>query len=483
MDEKNVYSPQGEVAPVQQTPSQAPVVSVAPTQPPPAPPPPPPPPSTGFPFGLIIKIIIGLGVLSLLFFIVTRFVLPMVGPKQPEKPVTLTYWGLWEDKNIMSGVISEFEKQHPNITVDYQRQDIKQYKDRLVTRTAAGTGPDIFRFHNSWVPMLSGELLPLSEDVIKPAEFKNIYYPVIQQDLIHNGAIYGIPLQIDTLALFVNKEILDAQGIDVPTTWDDFVKAAKLFVVKDDDKTIKTAGAALGTYDNITHAPDIISLLMVQNGADLKNLEKTQQQASEALAFYSSFANGDDSVWDGRLDPSLLLFAQGNLAMYFGYSWDIFSIKALNENLPFSIHPVPILPGRKLTIASYWVEGISSKTAHPKESLLFMQFLAQKETQQKLYTEQSKVRLFGELYARKDLANTLKDNALIFPFIEQAPNAVSTFFVSDTHDDSSGNPGINARMNQYLKNAINGTGGNTSAETAIDTLSKGVSQVLKQYGQ
>lgn len=433
------------------------------------------PPS--LPFKAFIKAVLGIVVVLLIGFVLLHFVIPRFGQKQNEK-VTLTYWGLWEDKPTMQAIISDFTRENPNIEVTYIKQDIKQYRERLTTRIQNGTGPDIFRFHNTWLLQLSSVLLPLSSDVIKKEDFQKWFYPVSQNDLTLNGAIYGIPLGIDTLALFVNSEIFEVASASVPTNWDDFVKTARLLTVKDENGKIKTAGAALGTFDNITHAPDVISLLLIQNGADLKNLTATSQKASEALDFYTLFAKGEGNVWDETLDLSLLAFAKGNLAMYFGYSWDIFAIKAMNPKLTFQIHPVPHLPKRSMTIASYWAEGASVKSKHQKEALLFLKFLTNKETEEKLFLEQSKTRLFGEPYARKDLAETLKDNSLVYPFVLQAQDSVSSFFVSDTFDN-----GLNSQMNGYLGNAIRSILGNTSPQSAVNTLSAGVSQVLKQYGQ
>ncbi|MBI2622497.1 MAG: extracellular solute-binding protein, partial [Candidatus Levybacteria bacterium] len=301
----------------------------------------------------------------------------------------------------------------------------------------------------SWVPQLFDVLLPLSSDVISADAFRKQFYPVAQTDLIKNGAIYGIPLEIDTLSLFINTELFQAASLETPTTWEDFAKSARVLTVKDETGRIKTSGAALGTFDNITHAPDIVSLLFVQNGADIKNLLKTDQASSDALSFYASFASGEGNVWDQTLDPSILAFAKGNLAMYFGYSWDVFTIKAINPNLSFQIASVPHLPGRNMTIASYWAEGVSSKSKHQKEALLFMKFLAKKETQQKLFTEISKTRLFGEPYANKELKDLVKDNQFVYPFVSQADGAVSSFFSSDTFDD-----GLNSQMNAYLGNAV-----------------------------
>lgn len=435
-----------------------------------------PPGSSGI-LPLILKAGLGLFVVVAAVFLIIRFIMPLFSSKGEQK-VTLSYWGLWEEVSVMQTLIAEFQKENPTITITYSKEDPKQYRERLMTRTNSGTGPDIFRYHNSWVPQLTTVLLPLPTSVISGADFKKQYYPVMHEDLIKNGAVYGIPLEIDTLALFVNTEALQAAGLTPPTTWEDFTSSAKDLTVKGEDGKIKTAGAALGAFDNITHAPDIISLLLLQNGANLKDLAATSQNASDGLQFYASFASGDEKVWDETLDPSVLAFAKGNLAMYFGYSWDVFTIKALNKDLAFQIVPVPHLPNRDITIASYWVEGVSQKTKHQKEAVKFMQFLAKKETAQKFFTEQSKTRLFGEPYARVDLAVSVKDNVYLHPFLQQARRAMSSFFVSDTYDN-----GLNSQMNGYLGNAVRSIFSNTSPESAVETLAKGVSQVLSQYGQ
>jgi len=203
------------------------------------------------------------------------------------------------------------------------------------------------------------------------------------------------------------------------------------------------------------------------------------QNASDALTFYISFSNATNSVWDNSLPNAQLAFAQGKVAMYFGYSYDIFTLKAINPKLDYSIYPVPHLPGRSSTITNYWVEGVSVKSKHQKEAFLFMKYLAQKNTLTKLYAEEAKIRPFGELYPRSDLANTFKDNALLYPFVQQAGSAASAFFAADTFDTT----GINAHMNQYLGDAIRSILGSTSADTAVQTLSQGVAQVLNQYGQ
>lgn len=428
----------------------------------------------------ILKVFLGLSVVIVFITILALVVVPMI-TKTPlgGGNVTLTYWGLWEDSNVMQGIISDFERENPSIKVEYSKQDVTQYRNRLLTRINNGTGPDIFRFHNTWYSMISDVLLPLPSDTISKEEFTRIYYPVAQKDLIKNGAIYGIPLEVDTLSLFINNQLFQSAGLSRPVTWNDFINNARAMTVKDETGKIKTAGAAIGTYDNVTHAPDILSLLFLQNGVDFNNIEGSSDRIQGALTFYTSFVTDANNVWDSTLDPSILAFSKGNLGMFFGYSWDYFTIKQFNPNLSFQVVPVPQLPNQNVTLASYWVEGVSSKSTHQKEALLFMKYLAKKETAVKLYSDQAKTRAFGEPYARVDLADTLKTNPDVYTFVSQAPDASSSLFVDSTNDD-----GLNQQANTYLGNAINTIlSNNGSVQTAFETFSAGITQVLQKYGQ
>ncbi len=431
----------------------------------------------------ILLILVILVVVALVVFGGIVLVGKLRGASEP-KEVTLKYWGIWDDVSVMQPILSDFEREHPNIKIQYEKQDIKglgQYIDRLTTRISNGTGPDIARFHSSWTLQLKNYLLPFPQIVVENTKIETDYYKTVTNDLSIDGAYYGIPLGIDTLALFVNTQLLANKGLSAPTDWNDiYTKYGSELVVKDQNGKIVTPSISLGTYDNITHAPDIVALLLLQNKANFQDLtnETSRESAYDAFRFYTSFADGENAVWDQSMDNSTLAFAKGNLALYFGYSWDIFTIKQLNPNLGFEVVPVPKLAGRKSTVASYWAEGVSSRTKNSKEAFAFIEHLAKPEVLQKLQQTQAKVRLFGTLYPRKSMSSLLSSNGLVYPFIAQADDAQSTFFSADTYD---GETGMISQMNVYLGNAIRSMNNNTSVQTAVDTLSDGVGEVLSRY--
>lgn len=478
MEEQTVFTPQsqpdqsGQVMPPVAPPTSQPQVEQ------PVPPTGNFPGKPGIPFGKILRIFIGLLVILLILTIFIGVILPKFGSKKPSN-VTVTYWGLWENKAVMQSIISEFERENPTINVEYSKEDIKEYRERLETRIANGSGPDIFRFHNTWYPMLISELLPIPTSIVSKEQFEEKYFSVVVRDLIKNGAIYGLPFNIDTLALFINNEKLSAANVSIPLTWNDFITASQALTIKDQDGKIQTAGAAIGTFENVSHAPDIVSLLFAQNGVDTIDISKNNQRVSDALDFYTSFAKGDGAVWNGTLDNSILSFSQGNTAMIFAYSWDYFTIKALNPDLEFQIAPVPQLTSDDPTnLASYWADGVSVKSKHQKEALLFLKFLSEESSKEKLYTEEAKTRFFGEIYPETRLASKLEDDPILSTFVKQAESATSSYFVDSTYDN-----GLNDKLNNYLKDSVNATLGGSSPQSATETLIKGFSQVISLYEQ
>lgn len=414
---------------------------------------------------------------------------------------TITYWGLWENDSTMQQTLDDFHKLYPNITVKYEMQDKNNYKQRLITRvTTRGSSdvPDVFEFHNSWTTSLQKQnvLAPLPVSVISKQDFEKEYYPVASKDLIlTNGGLYGIPAEIDDLGLFVNNDLFkQVDGLKIPKDWYSFQNAAIQLTHKDASGKITQSGAAIGRYDTIAHAPDVISAMMNEEGLDTsspaklvssnQNLPKTpdnKDRITSTIEAYISYGQDGQGqpIWDDSLGLDRTAFANGKLAMFFGYSWDAVLIKDANPNLNFFIVPIPsILNFPSQTVASYWVNGMSAGTRNQQAVEFFLKYLSQKDVQEKLYAQEVKnleARSIGEPYARVDSSSLLKDS-LASTFVSQAASAQSSFLVSDTNDDSTNDKG-----NEALKQAIDGilgtNGSPLTSDSAVSTFIQNLNQL------
>lgn len=422
-----------------------------------------------------LKRLLGIGVIIAVIALVFIIARSFVTKTAISKEVTITYWGLWENDATLRGVIADFEAKNPKIKVQYIKESPKQYRERLQSAINRGEGPDGFRFHNTWVAMLRNQLALVPPSIMSPAEFTSTFFPVIVNDLVAGQSIFGLPLMIDGLGLYINDDLFSTAGVTPPTTWTEVINIVPRLTVKN-GSTIVTSAIALGTASNVEHFSDILALMFLQNGASLTKL--SGKEAEETLLFYKKFADPNDPLytWSEGIDNSVSAFAAGRVAMILAPSWRAHDVKAINPNLRFKIVPVPQLPGNTVAWASYWVEGVSSKSKYQQQTWEFIKYLTSSEGASKLYTEGSKTRLFGEPYARVDLANTITDDPFTGAYVKQALFARSFPLASRTYDN-----GINDKLIKYLEDAVNGMA--TSAPSKVlETASQGFRQVLSTYG-
>jgi hypothetical protein len=115
---------------------------------------------------------------------------------------------------------------------------------------------------------------------------------------------------------------------------------------------------ALGEYQNIDDAKDILTALILQAGGTLTSYDSTgkldsavsktgitpsEPAVETALRFYTEFADPSktDYSWNGSLPEASQEFAQGNLALYVGYASEEPLIKKENPNLNFAVAALP----------------------------------------------------------------------------------------------------------------------------------------------
>lgn len=458
---------------------------------PPTPPPPPSPPTLGFGQGpkaraggpararqlltrlSLIFIVALLGFLG--FSLLKKTIL------QPRKEVTLTYWGLWEEADIikpfLTDFVSAYTKKHPKIslTINYEKRTfgtLEQHKETLITRLRQGTAPDILRLHNSWVKEFAAELAPLPTAVMSEGDYTSSFYPAALASAKVGEQIYAIPFEYDGLVLFYNKDLF--KGVDVASalsTWEGFRReAVRLTQWEENDpkKRILKAGVAFGAANNISHSADLLSLLLSQSEVDPLTGLKTQA-AADALTFYANFVKVDH-VWDETLPLSINAFANGQVAMVFGPSWRALNIRDLNPQLNFAAVPVPQLPAAQeggVHWASFWMEAVNKDSANAEVAWELLKFLAEEEQQRRFFSAASQVRYFGEPYSRPSLATDLKTHEILGALFAGAPNAVSSKTV-----DHSGNKAYVDALKQAIGDALAGKDAAKALGTAQATINQ-----------
>lgn len=313
-------------------------------------------------------------------------------------PVTLEFWSVFDNSDVYSPLIDEYKQLYPNVTINYHKKDINTYEQELIDALAAGRGPDIFSIHNTWLPKHQDKLASAPASLITPRQFGEVFVDVVVQDFVAENQVYAFPLAVDTLALFYNKDLLNAAGIaSPPKTWADFNAAVQKLTQRDDKNNITQAGAALGTARNINRSTDILAALMLQSGAKMVNDDKTTatfdqsvtSSASgqfnpglQALRFYTNFANPTSLVytWNQYQHYSLDAFVEGKAAMMINYDYQIPLLRARAAHLNFDVAPFPQISqsagASQLTFANYWAQAVSKNSANQAAAWQFIAWLA-----------------------------------------------------------------------------------------------------------
>jgi len=342
--------------------------------------------------------------------------------KEAMKPITLTYWRVFDGTDAFGDIIAQYNSRHPFIKIEYRKLRYNEYEEELLNALAEDRGPDIFSIHNTWIRKYQSKLIPMPAEItmVYPVEkgtmkkeivpelrttrsltlkeIRDNFVDVVGHDVIIEGEVYGLPLSVDTLSMYYNKDLFNNAGISqAPQYWNkDFLQNVKQLTKQDPRKGIVQSAIALGGGTNVERFSDILSVLMMQNGATMMsdssqvmfNMIPTFAQDTDynpgldALRFYTDFANPvkESYSWNSELPNSLDMFISGNLAIFFGYSYHLPIIKAQAPKLNFSVSKMPQIEGNpptNINFANYWVEAVSKKSEHPNEAWSFIQFMTQ----------------------------------------------------------------------------------------------------------
>lgn len=379
--------------------------------------------------------------------------------------ITLNYWRVFDGPDTFADIIAKYNQQHPYITINYRKLRYDEYEEALLNAFAEDRGPDIFSIHNTWMRKYESKIEPMpsqttmvfpvvqgsiKKEVVSETkvirglnlrELKQNFVDAVYSDVVIGDKIYGLPLSVDTLAMYYNQDLFDQAGvIDVPNYWNrDFQQTVKKLTKQDLRGNILQSGVALGGSVNIERYSDILSILMMQNGATMmsdggqvlfqtipaNSSDQSYNPGLMALRFYTDFANPIKEVysWNNSLDNSVNMFASGKLAMMFGYSYHLPTIKAIAPKLNFLIAPLPQIEGSGVPVnfANYWIEVVSKKSQHKNEAWNFIQFLTSAEQAPSYLSKAKKPTALRSLVAKQ------KEDLEIGVFADQVLTAKSWY--------------------------------------------------------
>ena len=246
-------------------------------------------------------------------------------------------WDYFEtdaQKQMMQSLIDEFNASQDEYEASHVYVPFADYEKQLTLGIASGELPDLVILDGCG--MASFIQLGLFGDISDADINWDEYMEGPMESTMLDGKNYGIPFATNCTALFYNKDLFDAAGIDYPdenTTWDEFHEMAKA-LTKDgvsgfgnaatntDEGTFQclqwlyTAG---GSYTDIEDGVDAYKLMqeMIEDGSWTK----------ECVNWTQSDVNNN--------------FMAGNLAMQQNGPWQIPGIEANAPDLNYGVTVLP----------------------------------------------------------------------------------------------------------------------------------------------
>lgn len=298
----------------------------------------------------LLMLILGMG-----FVIAALLLLSDIGRNFPGKNRVITVGAFsdsyWEVPNgysyqILEDAIALFEEQNPGIKVEYVSGILKEdYPEWLSEQLILGKAPDVFLVPGEYFNDLAeiGALKDLSEMIEDDTGFeKEAFYSSVFAYGMYDEGQYALPYECAPKLMFVNKSILDKEGLEVPKedwTWDDFYEICRA-VTKDADGngTLDQFGAVEYTWEEAFDS----------NGVKLFNRQGTEcyfadEQVEEAIVFveklqklyegYNITARDFDL---GKVAFQPMLFSEYraykpyplSIKKYSGFEWECISMPA-----------------------------------------------------------------------------------------------------------------------------------------------------------
>lgn len=268
----------------------------------------------------------------------------------------VTIWGTFP--NIaLARPLEEFNREAGGtFQVLYIEKRKESFDIELVEALASGRGPDII--------LLPHDLIVRHQDKIFPIPFETLSVRKFLDTFIEEGEMYistrgvlALPFSIDPLVMYWNRDLFQAAAISKPPAfWDEFFTLSLDLTKTDNALNIIESAVALGEFQNVEHAKEILSLLIMQAGNPIVAVENGSLQsvldqsagldiapAESALRFFTEFSNPAKSVysWNRALPNSKEMFLAGDLAVYFGFASELSDIRAKSPHLNFDVALMP----------------------------------------------------------------------------------------------------------------------------------------------
>ncbi|MEF3244476.1 MAG: maltose ABC transporter substrate-binding protein [Caldisericaceae bacterium] len=303
-----------------------------------------------------------------------------VGCKPKPQPVTLTIWHSWSgaELDVLNEAITEYQNQHPEITINQLQVPFDQLQNKYQTEAAAGGGPDILVGPADWIGNFAKANLIASLDSYFDAAFLADYVPGAIEQVKFNGSMMAFPESTECVALIYNKSLVQNLPKDTNelVTLVDSITQGDTYGFVYNSGFYFTAGyffaSGMKLFDSNNNA------IVNQGDGGVKTLTFLKNLASDP-----KFIVANDY---GKADS---LFKEGKAAMIINGPWAVGDyVKALGDKV--GVAPMPVFAETGNPFAPFvntkdFFVNANINDTQKKAAADFIKFMVSKDVEQKFF--------------------------------------------------------------------------------------------------
>ena len=322
--------------------------------------------------------------------------------------VTLTY-ALWDPHEQVGyqASIDEFEKLHPDIQVNIENIPYNSYEQKITAEFITGGAPDLFWVNTPWLgTFIQDGMLTNLAPLIKANHINMAqYYPQLVALHSRGSAIYGLPKDWDTIALYYNKAYFAKLHLAVPANLSWNANGTGSFVTFLKEATTDTSGhnalspqfnpGKVATYalgvDNDpqsgwgNYVAEVGGKVIPYPYAPVASM--TSPQVNEGMSFLTKDLTDDNVIVpatesgpNANGNNLMQMFAQGQVAMWEAGDWNTTALKAA-VTFPVGVATLPIGPDGRVSVFNGLIDGLNTHTPYPKQAWELEQWLGSPQSE------------------------------------------------------------------------------------------------------
>lgn len=331
--------------------------------------------------------------------------------------ITGSNWGVPSPDalEIIDNAIERFEKENPNVNVEYVSGIRKEdYSEWISQQALSGDMCDVFMVISNDLATFSdvGILENLSSYIESDPSFdESVYFSSSYQSGQVNNVQYALPYESVPTLMYVNRTLLESEGIKVPDqnwTWEDFYEICeKMTKDTDGDGVLDQFGQYGYTWENAIYS----------NGAKIFNEEGTESLLQEdkvfdAIEFMRKLErlNKGQKVTSEMFDRGQVVFCPMSFSEYRAYKPYPWSVKKYSS-FEWDCIPMPAGPsGSNVSQLDTLLVGMSRSSRNKDMAWKFLKELSfNVETQKDIFRYSQGVSVLNTITNTDMIIDSLQD--------------------------------------------------------------------------